>query len=211
MAVSLEGGGEWLLLSTAVARMSELHPGYRSFPGYARGDLECAIQASRVLIRGCSPGALNHPPELIAEPITNSHRLNLIHNTLSERGRGSMGYNTLFRDVEVEWTGAERYLHKFALARWPLPSEQRPTPKTRMRGTAPKKVPVRRRGPRPIKLEEVKGRMRDEIKSGQCTKDELQCMLQKTLASKYDVSRDTACKARDAVLSEFADNSISTK
>ena len=43
--------GEWLLLSVAVARMGELSPIYRTFPGYACRDLEIAIRARR----GCSP------------------------------------------------------------------------------------------------------------------------------------------------------------
>ena len=34
---------DWILLSTCVARMGELHSVYREYPGYARRDLEAAI------------------------------------------------------------------------------------------------------------------------------------------------------------------------
>jgi hypothetical protein len=43
MADKHEEPEEWLLLSRCVARMGELHPVYRSYPGYARRDLEAAI------------------------------------------------------------------------------------------------------------------------------------------------------------------------
>jgi hypothetical protein len=208
MAGSLERGGEWLLLSTAVARMSELHPKYQSQPGYANSDLETAIRADRVSLRGRPAGAIDHPPELFVEPITNNHRLNLIHNSLSARGRGSMGDNVLFRNVEVEWGGAEDYLRKLALARWPLQSEQNTPPETRSAITALKKTPTRRRGRQPTEREAVMQRMRDDLQQRRCSVGELRDMLQKNLVSKYGAgSRDTACKARDAILSEFAENS----
>ena len=48
--------------------------------------------------------------------------------------------------------------------------------------------------------------MRNDIQQGQRTVAELESMLEKNLATNYGVSRDTARKARKAVLSEFAEN-----
>ena len=70
---------------------------------------------------------------------------------------------------------------------------------------------VRKRGRKPTKLERVKDAMRRDIREGRHTDASLRDMLQKSLATNYNVSRDTACKARDVVLSEFAENSIHDK
>jgi hypothetical protein len=59
----------------------------------------------------------------------------------------------------------------------------------------------RRRGRRPDRLESVKTAMRDDLRQGR-----YQGMLEKNLAETYSVSRDTARKARDAVLAEIAEN-----
>jgi DNA-binding GntR family transcriptional regulator len=45
--------------------------------------------------------------------------------------------------------------------------------------------------------------MREEIQQGRLTIAQLQGKVEKDLASKYGVSRDTARKARKSVLSEF--------
>jgi hypothetical protein len=63
--------------------------------------------------------------------------------------------------------------------------------------------PGRQRGKRPIKLEQTKEAMRRDIQAGQMTLAKLTAMLEKELVSKYIVSRNTARKARNAVLSEF--------
>ena len=52
--------------------------------------------------------------------------------------------------------------------------------------------------------------MRDHIRLGQLTPLELENMLEKNLATKYGVSRDTARKAREAVLSELNSRQIPT-
>ena len=65
----------------------------------------------------------------------------------------------------------------------------------------------RGRGPKPKKLEQVKKAMHREILEGRQTSDGLQNMLEKTLAKKYGVSRDTARKARTAVLSKSVEES----
>ena len=58
-------------------------------------------------------------------------------------------------------------------------------------------------GRRPKKLDQVKEAMREDIRLGRKTPDGLRDMLEKELAAGYGVSRDTARKARDAVLSEM--------
>jgi hypothetical protein len=68
----------------------------------------------------------------------------------------------------------------------------------------------RPRGPKPKKLEQVKEAMRNDIRQGRRTVAELSNTLEKDLAAEYDVSRDTARKARKAV-SEFVENSVLDK
>jgi hypothetical protein len=68
----------------------------------------------------------------------------------------------------------------------------------------------RKRGRRPRKLEKAKQAMCDDIRSGRQTVDGLNQMLEKQLAGRYDVSRDTARKARTAAVSEFVENSKTT-
>jgi hypothetical protein len=59
------------------------------------------------------------------------------------------------------------------------------------------------RGRKAKKLNQVKETMREDIRLGRETPDGLRDMLEKDLAANYGVSRDTARKARDAVLSEM--------
>jgi Bacterial regulatory proteins, gntR family len=68
----------------------------------------------------------------------------------------------------------------------------------------------RRRGAKPEKLERVKEAMKNDIRQGRRTVAELSNMREKDLAAEYNVSRDTARKARNAV-SEFVENSILDK
>jgi hypothetical protein len=62
---------------------------------------------------------------------------------------------------------------------------------------------ARPRGRRPKKLDQVKEAMREDIRLFQKTPDGLRHMLEKELAARYGVSRDTARRARDAVLWEM--------
>jgi hypothetical protein len=66
--------------------------------------------------------------------------------------------------------------------------------------------PARRRGARPQKFEQTRDAMRNDIQQGRRTLAELEIMLEKNLSELYGVSRDTARKARRAVLSEFGEN-----
>jgi hypothetical protein len=61
----------------------------------------------------------------------------------------------------------------------------------------------RNAGRKPTKLEKAKEAMKRDIRDHKVTPANLKEMLQKNLAEKYGVSRETACKARDHVLSEI--------
>jgi|SRR6516164_5096051 len=63
---------------------------------------------------------------------------------------------------------------------------------------------ARRLGRRPKKLDQVKEAMREHIRLRQKTAESLRDMLEKELAAGYRVSRETARKARHAVLSEIS-------
>ena len=66
---------------------------------------------------------------------------------------------------------------------------------------------ARHRGPQPKKREQARDAMRSDIQRGRRTVAELESMLEKNLSANYGgFSRDTARKARTAVLSEFAEN-----
>jgi hypothetical protein len=67
-----------------------------------------------------------------------------------------------------------------------------------------------RRGVKPEKFERTKTAMRNDIEQGQLSTLDLSEMKEKNLASMYCVSRDTARKARNAVLSELNSRQIST-
>jgi hypothetical protein len=111
-----ESGGEWILLSMAIARMSELHPGYASYPGYARRDLERTIQAGRADLRGCWLGAPDSSPSTISTPITGRWRLNSDRNTIVERRPGNPSGETLYHSVQIEWTSFAQYIRDHAPA-----------------------------------------------------------------------------------------------
>jgi hypothetical protein len=65
----------------------------------------------------------------------------------------------------------------------------------------------RRRGPKPETYERVKAAMWSDLSQGRYTLAGLQGMREKELEKTYGVSRDTARKARRAVVSEIADKS----
>ena len=64
----------------------------------------------------------------------------------------------------------------------------------------------RRRGARPKKFEQARNAMRNDIQQGRLTVSKLHDMLEKELSARYSISRDTARKARNAVLLEFDGN-----
>jgi Bacterial regulatory proteins, gntR family len=63
----------------------------------------------------------------------------------------------------------------------------------------------RRRARAPKKFEQTKQAMAQDILQGRLTATELKTMLEREISEKYKVSRDTARKARSAVLPEFVD------
>jgi len=62
---------------------------------------------------------------------------------------------------------------------------------------------ARPRGRKPNKFGRTKGAMHEDIRLGRLTANGLREMPEKTLAGRYAVSRDTARKVRNAVLSEI--------
>jgi hypothetical protein len=118
------------------------------------------------------------------------------------------------REDFVEWYSTSR-LHFTAPIEqfWPpRPNryddhEHRSDPTSKSADTAPK-VPAadmmsaRGRGRRPVKLEHTTTEMRKDIEKKQYSLQDLRGMLEKELAARYGVSRDTARKARNAILSE---------
>jgi DNA-binding GntR family transcriptional regulator len=52
--------------------------------------------------------------------------------------------------------------------------------------------------------------MRNDLQQGRITVAQLEDMLEKNLATKYGISRDTARRARNAVLSELDSRQIPT-
>jgi hypothetical protein len=62
----------------------------------------------------------------------------------------------------------------------------------------------RKRGRKPMKLEQTKKAMMRDLQEGQFTADELEKMLEKDLTATYGVSRETARKARNEVMSVIA-------
>jgi pyruvate/2-oxoglutarate dehydrogenase complex dihydrolipoamide acyltransferase (E2) component len=89
----------------------------------------------------------------------------------------------------------------------PIGSGRRPPAGPRKPGAA---GPRRRRGARPEKFENAKDAMRNDIHQGRYTVAQLRDMLEKNLATNYRVSRDTARKARNAVMSELISRQIPT-
>ena len=121
-------------LSACVARMSELHPVYRTRLGFARRDLENAIQAGRTVLRGRRPGRADHPPDVIDWPITARYRLDLTHDSLSERKPGPSGDIVQFWGVEIEWNKIKEYLQARAAECWPIDDHVKPpSPNARSR------------------------------------------------------------------------------
>jgi hypothetical protein len=206
--------GDWILLSTAVVRMAELSPAYRLRPGLAHRDLEYAIRADRVELRGHPIGARAGPPVAVPRPISPGYEVNLHHNTILLRRPGHSGAELLFRDVEIEWTSARKYLGTILAASASTPTAPPSEVKTALAnssGVATAKVGAPKRGRRPKKLEEVKSAMRDQIQRKLLSASELKNMYEKELPNKFNASRTTCRDARKAILTEFVGNSIPDK
>jgi hypothetical protein len=75
-------------------------------------------------------------------------------------------------------------------------------------GTITENAPPKR--VRARKLTKVQRNMSEEIQQGKLTTAELENMLEKDLSARYDVSRDTARKARNAVLAELCRSTRTT-
>jgi len=210
-----ETGDEWVLLSTAIAGMGELHHDYRLYPGLARRDVERAIRADRLKLRGDDWKKEKVP---ISGPITAQHDLDLVYNNLSERKPGPSPLNrqVLFRNVEVEWISTANYLREFLLSDRPILASAKGIKSIRANlkpPTATKNTvgfrPKIKTGPKSArKLDATKEAIRTKIRSGALSVEDLKKMLEKEMQSIFGVSRDTCRKARKAVLdeSEFVEN-----
>ena len=71
-------------------------------------------------------------------------------------------------------------------------------------GRSRKRTPPKKRGPKPVKLQAVKEAIRTDIQGGNYSLEALGRMMEKELAARYKVSRDTARSARDAVCRELS-------
>jgi hypothetical protein len=89
----------------------------------------------------------------------------------------------------------------------PFVSNRRSTAETQTPSAA---GPGRRRGARPRKFEQTKEAMKSDIQNVRLTVAQLENMREKDLAARYQVSRDTVRRARDAVLSELNSRQIPT-
>jgi hypothetical protein len=106
-------GNDWVLLSTAVARMGELDPLYIKHTGAARNALDRAIFAGRMSLSGRPIGERDRQP--IEGLISSEHRLDLIRDTIRKRGvRPPYEDTILFLDVQIEWSGAAAYFRSQA-------------------------------------------------------------------------------------------------
>jgi hypothetical protein len=97
----------------------------------------------------------------------------------------------------------------------PAPSWWRDTPIDAPLADDPAAVPpnsvlIPKHGRRSIKLERVKQAMREDIQQDRLTSLKLETMLEKEIEARYSVSRETARKARKAVLSETRRSTKST-
>jgi Bacterial regulatory proteins, gntR family len=97
--------------------------------------------------------------------------------------------------------------HLVPLSLRPLLSRQNSTSTNDMTPPGHLSRAMGKRGPKPETLQRVVEAMRCDIKSGQYTAASLGTMLEKNLAERYGVSRDTARKARAMVLSKIVENS----
>jgi hypothetical protein len=136
------------------------------------------------------------------------------YNYDGKHGRSYAAHCWIRREMAERWFQN----HRLSLPPWFTPCVPRevpdvsatipPQPASTI--TSPPKVEarnenrVRKRGPRSAKLERVKEAMRADIRERRQTANSLHAMLEKELETTYGVSRDTARKARNAVLSELS-------
>jgi hypothetical protein len=123
-----------------------------------------------------------------------------------QRGRSvTPGYWEL-EWIEISWTHLMEALRE-AMVRGPGTHQaSREFPLVEPAPPLAESVPasaLRRRGPPATRFERVKQAMKNDILQGQFTLDWLDNAYEKTLADRYQVSRDTVRKARNAVVSEL--------
>jgi hypothetical protein len=195
--------GEWILLSTAVVRMAELSPIYRSYPGLARRDLEKAILADRVELRGYPIGARAGSPVAVPRPLSPRHEVNLHHNTILLRRPGPSGAGLLFRDVEIEWAEAAKYLRRFVPESPVVGAIATATNATDLASNTVEVGGKRARGPLPKKRKAIVEAMEAGIREGKWTLERLRKMPEKQMEETFRASRDTCRRAKKEFESKF--------
>ena len=195
--------GDWILLSTAVVRMTELSPTYRLRPGLAHRDLEYAIGADRVELHGHPIGARAGPPVAVPRPISPRYEVNLHHNTILLRRPGPLGAELSFRDVEIEWIGAAKYLRRFVTESPVVEPITTATDATDLASNTVEAGGKRARGPSPKKRKAIMEAMEIGIREGKWTLKSLQKMPEKQMEETFKASRDTCRKARNELESKF--------
>jgi uncharacterized protein YjiS (DUF1127 family) len=105
--------------------------------------------------------------------------------------------------LNLEWEAMERDQSKIA-ANQSAQSEPSPPPAASDDSATRWTKAPQRGGRKPRKLEQVKEAMLSDVKERRRTVADLRNMKEKELADVYGVSRDTARKARDAILSELS-------
>jgi hypothetical protein len=110
--------------------------------------------------------------------------------------------------VDVEENSAEAHGTKLTgILVFPAPGVSLPVKEGRAKeGRASAKT-----GPRPATRDRVAGEMLRDLRAGKTTAEELASRKQMALADAYEVNRETARRARDLALSEFASNPNSDK
>jgi hypothetical protein len=191
-----DGAADWIPLTTAIARMVELAPVYGTLRGRARRDLSNAIDAGRMRLRGWRHGA--ETPEEFAYPIDRRIRLSLDHNTLSQ-WVGTVTWDTVMRDVEIEWKQAAQYLRQHVLSRNEPGLHGRPqgSPPSSARGSREQKATT---GRPPEKSEIVRLFIEKQYRHG-IPPDKSDKMLRNEInaATGRDVSEKTIGRVRRAI------------
>jgi hypothetical protein len=195
--------GDWILLSTAVVRMAELSPIYRSYPGFARRDLEYAICADRMELRGHPIGARAGSTVAVPRPISPRYEVNLHHNTILLRRPGPSGAELLFRDVVIEWAGTAKYLRRFVTESLVVGPIATATNANDLASNTVEAGGKRARGPGPKKRKAIMEAMETGIREGKWTLESLRKMPEKQMEETFRASRDTCRKARNELESKF--------
>jgi hypothetical protein len=126
-------------------------------------------------------------------------------------GRIERWYGVQFRrNVAMATTVAAEQVPSGAHAANVVPIDSGRLRRSPLRGKPVKTVPGKKRGHAPAIGDRVRAEMRGHLERGEITPNQLDAMIEKTLASTYLASRDTCRKARAEVLSEWKSRQMAT-